>query len=180
MVHWFDDLLDHVRPFLGDKRSIVINGGLSVSGLQHVGRLRGEIVLGHCLARALRDEGRHVTQFLTQYTQDQWKGKDWQLSQFPGDEGKRYVGWRLIDVPDPHGCHGNWVDHYWAEFSEYLDAYAPDVHIVSTTELYRREEMRAIVAELAPKAALVRQIVNKYRGRKPYPEGWIPFEPYCN
>lgn len=180
MVHWFDDLLDHVRPFLGDKRDVVINGGLSVSGLQHVGRLRGEIVLGQCLARALRDEGRHVTQILTQYTQDQWKGKDWQLSRFPGDEGKRFVGWRLIDVPDPQGCHANWVDHYWAEFASYLDAYAPDVHIVSTTDLYGREEMRAIVAELAPRAEEVRQVVNKYRARKPYPPGWIPFEPYCN
>jgi len=106
MVHWFDDLLDHVRPFLGDKRDVVINGGLSVSGLQHVGRLRGEIVLGHCLARTLRDEGRHVTQLLTQYTQDQWKGKEWQLSRFPRDEGKRFVGWEpVFDLTVPEAAN---------------------------------------------------------------------------
>jgi len=180
MVHWFDELLGEVKAFIEPKRELVINGGLSVSGLQHVGRLRGEIVLSHCLARALRDEGRRVTQGLVQYTQDQWKGKEWQLSRFPGDEGKQYVGRRLIDVPDPHGCHGNWVDHYWAEFSEYLPAYAPDVHITSTTELYRREEMRALIAEVAGKFSEVRAVVNKYRARRPYPEGWIPFEPYCN
>ena len=180
MVHWFDELLAHVRASVEPKRELVINGGLSVSGLQHVGRLRGEIVLCHCLARALREEGRVVTQALVQYTQDQWKGKEWQLSQFPGDSGREHVGRRLIDVPDPHRCHENWVVHYWAEFSEYLPAYAPDVRITSTTDLYRREDMRRLAADLAGRAEEVRAVVNKYRARKPYAEGWIPFEPYCN
>ena len=180
MVHWFDALLDEVKASVGAKRALVINGGLSVSGLQHVGRLRGEIVLSHCLARAFRQEGREVTQGLVQYTQDQWKGKDWQLAQFPGTTAQQYVGRRLIDVPDPHGCHGNWVDHYWAEFSSYMPQYAPDVKITSTTELYRRQDMRALIGDLAGRAEEVRAVVNKYRARKPYPEGWIPFEPYCN
>jgi len=179
MVHWFDELLGEVRAFVEPKHELVINGGLSVSGLQHVGRLRGEIVLSHCLARALRQEGRRVTQGLVQYTQDQWKGKAWQLSQFPGDTGRQYVGQRLIDVPDPHGCHGTWVDHYWAEFSSYMPAYAPDVRVTSTTELYRQEEMRRLIADVTSRPEEVRAVVNKYRARKPYPEGWIPFEPYC-
>jgi len=178
-VHWFDELLAQVRAHVGAKQDLVINGGLSVSGLQHVGRLRGEIVLSHCLARALREEGRTVTQGLVQYTQDQWKGKGWQISQFPGETGKGYVGWRLIDVPDPHGCHGNWVDHYWAEFSSHMPAYAPDVRVTSTTDLYRRQDMKEMIADLAGRAEAVRAVVNKYRERRPYPEGWIPFEPYC-
>ena len=180
MVHWFDALLGEVRSAIRGKRDLVINGGLSVSGLQHVGRLRGEIVLGHCLSRALRAEGRQVTQALVQYTQDQWKGKDWQLSQFPRAEAETYVGRRLIDVPDPHKCHGNWVEHYWAEFSSYMPQYAPDVKVTSTTELYRHPEMHALIADLAGRAEEVRAVVNKYRARKPYPTGWIPFEPYCN
>src|SRR5574342_313656 len=152
MVHWFDELLGTVKGAVGSKHDLVINGGLSVSGLQHVGRLRGEIVLGHCLARARRAEGRTVTQALVQYTQDQWKGKEWQLSQFPRAEAETYVGRRLIDVPDPHGCHANWVDHFWAEFASYMPQYAPDVQVTSTTELYRREEMRALIADLAGRA----------------------------
>ena len=180
MVHWFDELLREARSSVGTKPSLVINGGLSVSGLQHVGRLRGEIVMSHCLARALREEGRHVVQGLVQYTQDQWHGKPWQLSQFPGDSGRQYIGWRLVEVPDPHGCHANWVDHYWSEFASYLDAYAPDVHVTSTTELYRRQDLHELIADLAARAEDVRAVVNKFRPRKPYPPGWIPFEPYCN
>jgi len=142
MVHWFDALLDEVKASVGAKRALVINGGLSVSGLQHVGRLRGEIVLSHCLARAFRQEGREVTQGLVQYTQDQWKGKDWQLAQFPGTTAQQYVGRRLIDVPDPPGCQGNGVDHSWPEFSPYLPQYRVTVKFTSTSELYRGQDFR--------------------------------------
>ncbi|MBI4416188.1 MAG: lysine--tRNA ligase, partial [Euryarchaeota archaeon] len=180
MVHWFDDLLADVRRFVGGKPQVLVNGGLSVSGLQHVGRLRGELVLCQCLARELRADGREVVQHLVQYTQDQWKGKAWQLSQFPRGEGPRYVGWRLIDVPDPHGCHANWVSHYWAEFASFLEIYTPGVRVTSTTEMYRREDMRKLIVDVTARAEDVRVVVNKYRGRHPEPPGWIPFEPYCN
>src|SRR3989304_3740587 len=127
MVHWFDELLGEVKAFIEPKRELVINGGLSVSGLQHVGRLRGEIVLCHCLARALREEGRVVTQALVQYTQDQWKGKEGQRSQFPGGGRRRRFG-----APRAGGGGAGGAGE------------------------------------------------KRTRRQKPYGEGWIPFEPYCN
>jgi hypothetical protein len=33
------------------------------------------------------------------------------------------VGWPLIRVPDPKGCHSNWVEHYWEDFGGYLDKF---------------------------------------------------------
>lgn len=164
---------------MGEKRDLVVNAGLSVSGLQHVGRLRGEISLAQFLTRSLRAEGRNVVQSLVLYTQDEWKAKPKQLAQFPGDEGEQYVGRRLIDVPDPFGCHGNWVDHFWVDFGGVLDRFVPDIRIVTTTETYRRPEMQAIVRDLASRAEEVRQVVNKYRARRPYPRGWLPFEAFC-
>ncbi len=164
---------------MGSKQDLVVNAGLSVSGLQHVGRLRGEITLSHLLVRSLRDEGRRVVQSLVLYTQDEWKGKEGQRAQFPGDEGRRYIGRRLIDVPDPKGCHGNWVEHYWVDFGGVLDRFAPGVRIVTTTEAYRNPEMIAVVRELVARAEEVRALVNKYRSRHPYPPGWLPFEAFC-
>lgn len=156
-----------------------MNAGLSVSGLQHVGRLRGEITLSQFLTRSLREEGRKVMQSLVLYTQDEWKAKEGQLSQFPGEEGNRYVGRRLIDVPDPFRCHGSWVDHYWVDFGGVLDRFAPNVRIVTTTEAYRNPEMQATVRDLVSRAEEVRAVVNKYRARRPYPPGWLPFEAFC-
>jgi len=179
VTHWYDELLTNVRAHVGEKRSLVINAGLSVSGLQHVGRLRGEITLSHLLARSLRDEGREVLQSLVLYTQDEWKGKEGQLAQFPAGQGRRYVGRRLIDVPDPKGCHANWVDHFWEDFGGVLDRFAPGVRTVTTTETYRRADVKALVRDLVARAEEVRSVVNKYRGRHPYPAGWLPFDAFC-
>lgn len=156
-----------------------MNAGLSVSGLQHVGRLRGEITLSHLLARALREGGRRVVQSLVLYTQDEWKAKEGQVAQFRSEDGRKYVGRRLIDVPDPIGCHVNWVEHYWQDFGGVLDRFAPNIRIVTTTEAYRNPEMQALVRDLVSRAEEVRAVVNRYRARHPYPADWIPFEAFC-
>ena len=169
-----------MKAFVGPKDDLVVNAGLSVSGLQHVGRLRGEISLAQFLTRSLAGAGRTVLQSLVLYTQDEWKGKPGQLAAFRGDEGAKYVGRRLIDVPDPGGCHASWVDHYWQDFGGVLERFAPGVRIVSTTEAYRNPEMKAIVHDLVSRAEQVRGVVNKYRSRRPYPSGWIPFEAFCD
>lgn len=156
-----------------------MNAGLSVSGLQHVGRLRGEITLAQLLTRGLRDERRLAKQSLILYTQDEWKGKEGQLAQFEGEEGRKYIGRRLIDVPDPSGCHANWVEHFWRDFGGVLDRFAPAVRTVTTTEAYRNPEMQALVRDLVARAEEVRTFVNRYRTRHPYPPGWLPFEALC-
>jgi lysyl-tRNA synthetase class 1 len=178
-MHWFDELFPRIEGFLGDKESIVISAGLSVSGLQHVGRLRGEIVLANAVAEGLRAGGKAVKQVLVLYTQDSWKGKDGQLGQFEGGDGEHYIGRRLIDVPDPKGCHESWVDHYWKDFGDVLDEFAKKVDVTSTTQIYETLEMKENVLELLKKGDVIRETINKYRGRMKYPEGWIPFEPLC-
>lgn len=135
--------------------------------------------MAQLLTRSLRDERRQAVQSLVLYTQDEWKGKEGQLAQFKGDEGKTYIGRRLIDVPDPSGCHANWVEHYWQDFGGVLDRFAPAVHTVTTTEAYRNPEMQTLVRDLVTRAEEVREFVNRYRPRHPYPLGWLPFEALC-
>jgi len=179
--HWVEELAEKLEEHLGrDKgRKIIINGGLSVSGLQHIGRLRGEVLIGEGVRRVLEARGYRVEQMIVLYTQDAWKGKKPQLQQFPGGEGGRYVGWPLARVPDPRGCHGSWVEHYWEDFGGFLDKFTDGrIRVVDTTSLYKNE-LLPVVRESIEKRDAVRSIINKYRGRNPYPEDWIPFEPVC-
>ncbi len=178
-MHWFDELYPSVEAFLAGTGSIVCNAGLSVSGLQHVGRLRGEIVLNHLIATRLRAAGRSVTQHLVLYTQDRWKGSPEQVARFAAGEGAAYTGYRMIEVPDPEGCHANWVEHYWEGFARPMDRFAPGVEVSRTSDLYRTDAMQALVREVANKGEELRAIVNRYRPRNPQPAGWIPFEPLC-
>lgn len=181
--HWIDELAEQLyEKLLERKKDIYIfNGGLSVSGLQHIGRLRGEIILPETLRRILEKKGLRIKQYITLYTQDAWKGKKAQLNAFPNPkEAEKYKGWPLIKVPDPHGCHENWVEHFWADFGPYIKEFTDGkIEPITTTELYRGKlkEFTKITFE---KRKEVRKVINKYRGRKPYPEGWIPFEPICS
>ena len=144
-----------------------------------MGRLRGEITLSHFLTRSFREQRRNALQSLVLYTQDEWKAKEPQVAQFTKEDGRKFAGRRLIDVPDPVGCHANWVEHFWQDFGGVLDRFAPGIRIVTTTDTYRNPEMQALVRDLASRAEEVRATVNKYRTRHPYPPGWIPFEAFC-
>ncbi len=163
------------------KDECVLNGGLSVSGLQHIGRLRGEIIMNSVIAEKLRDAGFRVRQILTLYTVDPWKGKDKQLEQFVSpDVGRKYVEWPLERVPDPKGCHRSWVEHYWRDFGDYLDYFARNVEVITTGELYRESpRMREFIVMTMERKDKLIEVINKYRGRNPYPRDWVPFEPIC-
>ncbi len=180
--HWIDELADELYEKLRSrgKEVFVFNGGLSVSGLQHIGRLRGEIIIPEVLRRILSRRGLKIKQYLTLYTQDAWKGKEAQLKAFSDPvEASKYKGWPLIRVPDPHGCHNNWVEHFWSDFGPYIKEFTDgEIEVVTTTDLYRGK-LREFVLKTFAIRDTVRRIINKYRGRKPYPEGWIPFEPIC-
>ena len=181
--HWIDALADWLEERLRkrSKEVLVFNGGLSVSGLQHVGRLRGEVIIPEVLRRILTKRGLKIKQYLTLYTQDAWKGKESQLKAFKDPEkAKKYIGWPLIRVPDPLGELSSWVERFWLDFGPYLHEFTDgQVEVVSTTDMYRGK-LRAFVKDVLKRRDEVRKVVNKYRGRKPYPEGWIPFEPICS
>uniref|UniRef100_A0A7J3ZK47 Lysine--tRNA ligase n=1 Tax=Fervidicoccus fontis TaxID=683846 RepID=A0A7J3ZK47_9CREN len=179
--HWIYGVVKQVleRLRVSGKRKAVLSGGLSVSGLQHIGRIRGEVLIGEAVRRELERHGFEAEQYIVLYTQDAWKGRKGQLEAFNGERGKEFVGWPLIRVPDPKGCHSNWVEHYWEDFGGFLSEFSDGkIRVVTTTELYRTL-LRGIVRESIEKRDTIREILNRYRGRNPYPSDWIPFEPVC-
>ena len=185
MPHWIDNIVKSIARRCEElgKSECVINGGLSVSGLQHVGRLRGEVVINNVIAERLRDEyGLRVRQFLTLYTMDPWKGKERQIEQF-SDRGEalKLVGQPLERIPDPRGCHRSWVEHYWEDFGNYLSYFVRDeVNVITTGHLYRNsDKMREFIKLTLSRRMKVIEVLNKYRARNPYPQDYIPYEPVC-
>lgn len=180
--HWIDVYADKLYEALvkRGKETYVFNGGLSVSGLQHIGRLRGEIIYGEVLRRILSKRGLHIKQYITLYTMDEWKGKDEQLKVFknPG-EASKYIGWPLYRVPDPEGCHKNWVEHFWNDFGPYIKEFTDgEIKAIPTHELYHGI-LQEFIIETFKKREKVINILNKYRGTK-IGADWIPFQPICS
>ncbi len=183
MDHWITKLAEKVFKKFGEKEIIIGNGGLSVSGLQHVGRLRGEITIVETVLRILEDKGLNVEQKLTLYTMDAWKGKKQQLDQFSDySEAKNYIGWPLYMVPDPLGCHNNWVEHYWEDFGPYLGRFTDNIEVITTKDLYENniKMKKFVIKSITEKRDKIIEIINKYRGEKKLPKNYIPFQPICN
>ncbi len=179
--HWVDELLEAIIDYWGaSAKTINCSCGLSVSGLQHVGRLRGEITTPNTIMHLLRERGFKARHLIVRYTSDEWKGKPTQLAEFSdAKEAKAYTGFRLIDVPDPKGELSGWVERYWQDFGGYLDAFSRDYEIVSTHEIYTWPEMQNLVRYAIEHRDLIRKIVNKYRVRNPYPSNWFPVLVVC-
>ncbi len=178
--HWLDklttDLIDN-WPGLADFNC---NCGISVSGKQHVGRLRGEIVFTNAVVNELKERGLSAAHYLILYTADPWKGKTAQIDAFKDPkEGHKYIDWRLVDVPDPTGQTSSWIDHFWKDFGESMAQFGKDVKIIRTHEFYQTKDMKKAIIELINEKERVRTILNNYRKENPFPENWIPFKPLC-
>ncbi|PWI49214.1 lysine--tRNA ligase [Candidatus Heimdallarchaeota archaeon B3_Heim] len=181
MLHWVDKLTEDLIAHWPDKKEFHCNCGISVSGRQHVGRLRGEIVLTNAVVEELKRKGVSATHYLILYTSDPWKGKEAQLNAFSDPkDAEKYINWRLVDVPDPTGKHSSWIDYYWKDFGNPLPKFGKDIKIIRTHEFYQTEEMKKTIVALIQQKEKVRGILNKYRAENPFPENWIPFNPICD
>ena len=179
--HWIDKLTTDLITNWPDIQDFNCNCGISVSGQQHVGRIRGEIVLTNAVVNEMKERGYNATHSLILYTADPWKGKEAQKNCFPNpDEAEKYIDWRLIDVPDPTNQFTSWVDYFWKPFGNPLPKFGRDIQIIRTHEFYQTEAMKNTIIQLIEKREEVRKILNKYRGENPFPEDWIPFNPLCN
>jgi lysyl-tRNA synthetase class 1 len=179
--HWIDALVEEIITYWGaDSSKIDCSCGLSVSGLQHVGRLRGEITLTNTVMHQLRQKGYQSKHYIVRYTSDEWKGKEGQLAQFSDSlQAREYIGRRLIDVPDPKGELESWVDRYWLDFGNYLNDFSRDTTLVSTNKIYMLPKMHELVRFTIENRELARDIVNKYRVRNPYSSDWFPISVPC-
>ena len=178
--HWIDKLTSDLIDNWPEVKSFNCNCGLSISGVCHVGNLRGEIVLTNAVANELKELGYEATHNLILYTSDPWKGKESQLNLYSDPKkAEEYKNWRLIDVPSPMNPKISWIDEYWKDFKIPLPRFGRDIKIIRTHELYQQERMKKVVIELISKRDQIRQILNKYRQKKPFPEDWIPIMPFC-
>lgn len=179
--HWADKLAEKIIEERGDKEEYFFNFGMSLSGMMHIGNMRGELLIPSRVKKILENKDREVKFRGVFYTQDRFKGKESQLNEFKNTkEAKKYIGWRLVDVPDPKGCHESWPEHFNSENEPYFHRFGIDASPIKTHEFYKKEETKELVQVFLENKEKVREIINEYRKRKPRPEGWIPFDPICS
>lgn len=168
-MHWADksagDLLSR-----GEKQ--VIETGTSISGVPHIGNA-SDVIRGDAIRKALLDRGIEAD-FL-------WVADDSDpFRKIPRgmDKLKGYLGFPVKDIPDPDGCHENFVDHFARPFISDLSEFGVKPKVLSATELYRSGEFyEGIKTALENKNKII-EILNKFR-REPLPNSFIPWSPIC-
>ncbi|UCE95923.1 MAG: lysine--tRNA ligase [Candidatus Bathyarchaeota archaeon] len=173
--HWIDEEADALANL--NRSSYIINTGMAISGLIHIGKCRSDLLCPGALSIKLRSLCKDVKHYLTLYTQDPFKAKPPLVKP---DFAEKYRGIRILDVPCPKGCCGSWVDHFLNPFKSTLDNFKIHPIMIATDQMYQKPKMKMIIRKIMRKREEVRRIANRYRGEAKKPHGWIPFNPLCN
>jgi len=185
---WADEVADRVEARHPDE-PIVIKGGVSPSGVPHIGHLN-EILRGYFVAEALRERGHEVRQVFTSDDRDPLRtvprtlaDLDWTVMDLgdtpnPGALG-RNLGKPLTDVPDPFGCCDSFGDHQTRLLDMMTEAVGVPVEVVSNTELYEEGAFEAVTRELLADAPAARALLAEFQDSVDPDGGYVPFTPVC-
>lgn len=182
---WADDIADMVeerRP----EGPIVIKGGISPSGVPHLGNMN-ELMRGYFVAAVLRGRGRTVKQVFTTDDRDPLRRMPRTLADLDGnlvglDEvdaaalGKN-LGKPYTEIPDPFGCCPSYGTHFSTLIQRSADLLEVPIEIVSNTELYRDGAFEPIIRTVLRRRDEARRILAKYQSK--VDSDYIPFNPIC-
>ncbi len=177
---WIDALARKVNENFPKEKIIHLSCGLSIRGPQHIGRIRGELCIPNGVKKVLEEKfGRKAIHYIVLYDMDPLKEKAAKLGFKDPEKQKKYAGVSLFNIEDPFGCHENWQEHFWEDFGNYLKDFGFDVEIVKTSEFYRMKETKELIKWILENREKVIEVVNKFRGRNPWPPNFIPINPIC-
>ncbi|USZ77688.1 lysine--tRNA ligase [Halorussus vallis] len=183
-----EKVLDRVRedPDRDPDDPIVIKGGISPSGVPHLGNMN-EIVRGYFVAEALRDRGHEVRQVFTADDRDPLRGLPRKLADLDGevvDLGDvnagalgRNLGKPYTAIPDPFGCCDSYGDHFANLIQRSAELLGIPVEMVSNTDLYESGEFEDATHYLLENRETAREVLAHYQDK--VDEDYVPFNPVC-
>ena len=185
---WADEVADRVEA-RDPEDPIVIKGGVSPSGVPHIGHLN-EILRGYFVAEALRERGHEVRQVFTSDDRDplrkvprtladlEWNVMDLGDTPNPGGLG-RNLGKPLTDVPDPFGCCDSFGDHQTRLLDLMTEAVGVPVEVLSNTELYEDGVFEDVTRELLADPEEARALLAEFQDSVDAEGDYVPFTPVC-
>ncbi len=168
-MHWTNDIL---KKLLRGKKEHVIETGTSISGIPHVGNA-SDVIRGDAVRKALEEKGIDVRFIWISDDSDPFR-------KIPkGMEALRdYLGYPVHDIPDPEGCHENFVEHFVEPFLSDLREFGVKPEPFSGTELYRTGALYPEIKTALDNSEKIVKILNKFR-RDPLPKNFIPWSSIC-
>jgi lysyl-tRNA synthetase class 1 len=182
---WADTVADEILA-RDPKEPIVIKGGISPSGVPHLGNMN-EILRGYFVAEVLRERGHEVRQLFTSDDRDPLRKLPRKLADLDGnivDLGEvnagalgKNLGAPYTDIPDPFGCCDSYGDHFSTLIEESAELLGVDVEMVSNTDLYEDGDLEDVTRFLLEHRETAREVLGEYQEK--VDEDYVPFRPIC-
>lgn len=183
---WADEVAEEILA-RDPQEPVVIKGGVSPSGVPHIGHLN-EIMRGYYVAAVLRERGYEVRQVFTADDRDPLRKVPRTLADSDGnlvdlgdtpDPGAvgRNLGRPYTDIPDPFGCHDSYGDHFTALLADAAAAVGVPVDFVSTTDLYEQGALNGPIRRFLKQRGKARDLLGDYQ--ESVDETYVPFRPIC-
>ena len=184
---WADEVADEIEA-RDPEEPIVIKGGVSPSGIAHLGNVN-EIMRGHFVAAVLRERGREVRQVFTSDDRDALRKLPRELADTDGNVVElgdvnagalgRNLGTPYTDVPDPfEDGHDSYAAHFAALLSADAEALGVPVEMVSDTDLYADGAFDDTVERVLRDADAARDTLGEYQDK--VDAEYVPFMPQCS
>jgi len=182
---WADEVADEIEA-RDPEDPIVIKGGVSPSGVAHLGNFN-EIMRGYFVAAVLRERGHEVRQVFTSDDRDPLRKLPRKLADTDGnivglgdvDAGAlgRNLGRPYTDIPDPFGESESYAAHFAALLKADADRLGVPVEMLSNTELYEDGTFDEVVEHVLEHADTAREVLSEYQAK--VDADYVPFNPIC-
>ncbi len=182
---WADEVADAIEARDPDE-PIVIKGGVSPSGVAHLGNFN-EIMRGYFVAAVLRERGHEVRQVFTSDDKDPLRKLPRKLADSEGnivglgdvDAGAlgRNLGKPYTDIPDPFGEADSYAAHFASLLQADADRLGVPVEMLSNTELYAEGAFDSVVERVLSDVETARTVLSAYQDK--VDDSYIPFNPVC-
>ncbi|XVH32546.1 lysine--tRNA ligase [Haloferacaceae archaeon DSL9] len=182
---WADEIADEIEA-REPEEPIVIKGGVSPSGVAHLGNFN-EIMRGYFVAAVLRERGHEVRQVFTSDDKDPLRKLPRKLADREGnivglgdvDAGAlgRNLGKPYTAIPDPFGEADSYAAHFAALLKADADRLGVPVEMLSNTELYAEGTFDPVVEHVLANADAAREVLATYQDK--VDDDYVPFNPVC-
>ncbi|WP_135666182.1 lysine--tRNA ligase [Halorhabdus rudnickae] len=182
---WGEAVADAIEAGDPDE-PIVIKGGVSPSGVPHIGHLN-EIVRGYVVAEVLRDRGHEVRQIFTADDKDRLRKVPRQLADLEWnvvglgevDAGAlgRNLGKPYTSIPDPFGCCDSYGAHFTTLLAESAEMLGIPIEVVSNTKLYAEGDFEDVTQHVLTNRDQARAVLADYQDS--VDDEYVPFQAEC-
>jgi lysyl-tRNA synthetase class 1 len=174
---WYDktaaEITKRERRLGRDLSLIRVESGVAASGIPHIGSF-SEVSRNYAVSLAVREQGYNTEFILFSDNKDGLRSVPAGLP----ESLRRYIGFPVMEIPDPFRCHESYGDHMVSLLLESLDTAGIEYTLIRGADAYAQGLLNEEIRLLLENAKRVGQIVKEETGQEKYLEA-LPYFPIC-